>query len=691
MNMNIDFFAQMFADASPLLQTGSSSSANSQFISPNPNTCVSLNQTNSGFTSNGAGLSGVDILDFIPAAAVAEQQQLQQQLQQSQQYLQKSHQSQQYLQTPKSAISSKFQFSGGSNFSTNPTPSFGAIPSFPVNNHDSVINSTSFPVTAQFSPITPNVMNSGSQLNLESYEIHPQQQPHPHQQPHQQQTIFEQNSSTPSSIQGLSNSPLQFSPQQSRFTSASRVSSSNTSVADKSSPTIGLGVSVSVSELSLPNQQVPTSGIVNITNKQPSPHEQAALQFQQQLNHEAHKSSLSNKYVNNSSYSAAAVITTSTLTSSKLQSQLNVELQKLIEQQREKQQQQLLLLKKGEIPKPPELKPKRKSSCRPHKQKRRLQQEQQQQQEEEQQQEQQEQQSQSLRKIPSPPIQSITGDSPTTIEVASPELDVNNELNFSNNTSAFIFGGGGNITAEELLNNDPFETLDGNPSLIDCKDDILSEFINFEYEETIAGDFEKSITKDDFNFLNLNNQDTPIATTTLVESSSSRPVLKKKKSVVSSSSIGNATTSTGSKVSKKSLKKSSSFNGISPPTFIMNPKLQWIKSQTNDQQLLKLMKRSVSNGTPQSISCLGNEDNNDIVQGMPIFTLSNHYLFVYETADTIYQDESNEDSSNQTSPRKQQQQNNNNNSNNPIINEGELLKNLESGLGEFKLDLSKRK
>lgn len=103
----------------------------------------------------------------------------------------------------------------------------------------------------------------------------------------------------------------------------------------------------------------------------------------------------------------------------------------------------------------------------------------------------------------------------------------------------------------------------------------------------------------------------------------------------------------------------------------MNPKLQWTKSQTNDQHRQRLMTRNVSHGHTQSMSELG-ADNNGIGQGMPVFTLSNHYLFVYETADTIYQDESIEDSSTQTTPRKQQ--------NNSMLSEVDLLKNLESGL-----------
>ncbi|RCK54701.1 hypothetical protein Cantr_04503 [Candida viswanathii] len=644
MNMNVDFFAQMIADASPMLQNPASSNTNGQFISPNPNTFATMNQSNPDFTANAADLSGIDILDFIPAAAVAEQHQIQQQ----QQQLQQAQQLQQYLQTPKSAVSPKFQLTGGSNFSANPTPVFGAIAtfsngSFATNNSNGsgTFASASVPVSAQFSPITPNVMNFGSQLNLQA---HLQQQQKPIA------PVVEQTSSTPSSVQAMSNSPSQFSPQQPHYTAASRVSSAGTSIADKSSPTIGLGVSL----IEPAPQQ--TSSIMKITKKQPSPHEQAAFQFQQQVNNEASKSTQTHKRETSTSSSA-------TTTSSKLQTQLNAQLQKLIEQQREKQQQQLLLLKKGEIPKPPELKPKRKSSCRPHKQKRRLQQQAQQQQ----------QQIQQLRKISPPPLQPMTGDSPTTIEVASPELDLNNDLSFANNTSAFMFGG--NITAEELLSNDPFEALGGSSGVFDCKGDLLSEFIDFEYEETTTGDLEKSITEDDFDFLNLNKR--PSATTTAT--TPQRPVLKKK-SVVSSNNVLGATPT---KIAKKTLKKAQSFSAGSTPTFIMNPKLQWTKSQTNEHQRQKSMRRHVSHGHTQSMSDLAGADCNDIVQGMPVFTLSNHYLFVYETADTIYQDESNEDSSTQTTPRKQQ--------NNPMVSEVDLLKNLESGLGEFKLDLPKRR
>lgn len=76
------------------------------------------------------------------------------------------------------------------------------------------------------------------------------------------------------------------------------------------------------------------------------------------------------------------------------------------------------------------------------------------------------------------------------------------------------------------------------------------------------------------------------------------------------------------------------------------------------------------------------------IQEMPVFTLSNHYLFVYENADSILQDENIEENS-QTSPRKQQQlqQLQEQQSNKEV----ELLQNLESGLVEFKLELNKNK
>ena len=187
-----------------------------------------------------------------------------------------------------------------------------------------------------------------------------------------------------------------------------------------------------------------------------------------------------------------------------------------------------------------------------------------------------------MRKISPPPLQPITGDSPTTIEVASPELDMNNnELSFANNTSAFIFGG--NITAEELLSNDPFEALSGNNSLIDCKGDLLSEFVDFEYEETTTGDFEKSITDDDFDFLNLNKTSNVACNNVLTQ-----PILKRRNLLYHLPTLVLHQLKL-----VKTLKKASSFSGGSTPTFIMNPKLQWTKSQTNDQHRQRLMTRNV--------------------------------------------------------------------------------------------------
>ena len=134
------------------------------------------------------------------------------------------------------------------------------------------------------------------------------------------------------------------------------------------------------------------------------------------------------------------------------------------------------------------------------------------------------------------------------------------------------------------------------------------------------------------------------------------------------------------------MKKASSFSngsgisGSSSPTFIINPKFQWTKSQTTEQQQ-RLLKKKVPYQHAHSLPDLS-------IQEMPVFTLSNHYLFVYENADSILQDENIEENS-QTSPRKQQQlqQLQEQQSHKEV----ELLQNLESGLVEFKLELNKNK
>ena len=91
-------------------------------------------------------------------------------------------------------------------------------------------------------------------------------------------------------------------------------------------------------------------------------------------------------------------------------------------------------------------------------------------------------------------MQTIPGDSPTTIEVSSPQLEVCNDNSFGCNTTSFITGG--NITAEELLSNDPFEVLD------DHRNNIFPEFVDLDFEDIGGVDFENSIESVDVLSLN---------------------------------------------------------------------------------------------------------------------------------------------------------------------------------------------
>lgn len=606
MNVNVDFLSQLIADASPLLHT--SAEANGQFISPNPNLLTTHNNDSGVEFNSMSEFPNIDTLDFIPAAAgtgtgtgVAQQQQQQQQ-----------RQFQQYLRTPKSASSPKFQLTA-TNFSNQTTPAFGSVATFSNNSFlPDGSDSDLLPANAQFTPITPGIVNYNTYMATQSV---------------QPNNKFEPLLSTPNSVNGVSNSPVQFSPPTQQYPPSSSSSSSapastvGSTVGEKTGATIGLGVSI---EPAVKHK------------KQPSPHQQAALHFQQQLNNEA--AAKTHKHSGGSS-------------TTKTRTQLSPEMQKLIEQQREKQQQQLLLLQKGEIPKPPELKPKRKSSCRPHKQKRRY--------IPEEEQYYQHQYQHQHRRIASLPLQTIPGDSPTTIEVSSPQLEVCNDNSFGCNTTSFITGG--NITAEELLSNDPFEVLD------DHRNNIFPEFVDLDFEDIGGVDFENSIESVDVLSLNKNSSSTNVSV--------QRPTLKKKKSITP-----------GPAKIVKTLKKASSFSngsgisGSSSPTFIINPKFQWTKSQTTEQQQ-RLLKKKVPYQHAHSLPDLS-------IQEMPVFTLSNHYLFVYENADSILQDENIEENS-QTSPRKQQQlqQLQEQQSNKEV----ELLQNLESGLVEFKLELNKNK
>ena len=69
-----------------------------------------------------------------------------------------------------------------------------------------------------------------------------------------------------------------------------------------------------------------------------------------------------------------------------------------------------------------------------------------------------------------------------------------NDNSFGCNTTSFITGG--NITAEELLSNDPFEVLD------DHRNNIFPEFVDLDFEDIGGVDFENSIESVDVLSLN---------------------------------------------------------------------------------------------------------------------------------------------------------------------------------------------
>ena len=90
-------------------------------------------------------------------------------------------------------------------------------------------------------------------------------------------------------------------------------------------------------------------------------------------------------------------------------------------------------------------------------------------------------------------MQTIPGDSPTTIEVSSPQLEVCNDNSFDAILHIHYWW---NITAEELLSNDPFEVLD------DHRNDIFPEFVDLDFEDIGGVDFENSIESVDVLSLN---------------------------------------------------------------------------------------------------------------------------------------------------------------------------------------------
>ena len=212
----------MIADASPLLHT--SAEANGQFISPNPNLLTTHNNDSGVEFNSMSEFPNIDTLDFIPAAAgtgtgVAQQQQQQQ------------RQFQQYLRTPKSASSPKFQLTA-TNFSNQTTPAFGSVATFSNNSFlPDGSDSDLLPANAQFTPITPGIVNYNTYMATQSV---------------QPNNKFEPLLSTPNSVNGVSNSPVQFSPPTQQYPPSSSSSSSapastvGSTVGEKTGATIGL-------------------------------------------------------------------------------------------------------------------------------------------------------------------------------------------------------------------------------------------------------------------------------------------------------------------------------------------------------------------------------------------------------------------------------------------------------------------
>ena len=215
----------MIADASPLLHT--SAEANGQFISPNPNLLTTHNNDSGVEFNSMSEFPNIDTLDFIPAAAgtgtgVAQQQQQQQ------------RQFQQYLRTPKSASSPKFQLTA-TNFSNQTTPAFGSVATFPI-----ILSYLMVATVIYFQPM-PNSHQLPGIVNYNTYMATQSVQPN---------NKFEPLLSTPNSVNGVSNSPVQFSPPTQQYPPSSSSSSSapastvGSTVGEKTGATIGLGVSI---------------------------------------------------------------------------------------------------------------------------------------------------------------------------------------------------------------------------------------------------------------------------------------------------------------------------------------------------------------------------------------------------------------------------------------------------------------
>ena len=561
---------------------------NSQYVTPNPNINAFDNTT---FTSQQPSASAYPPYDFFN-------------------FLEFDNDKSLGLETPKSSMDPTFnQPLVGTNFSNKTTPAMipaGVFPP-PFYSENSNHSHTNVTTQTQSSPIVPSIMNAP---NYNSVDV-----------------FSEPMLSTPSSLTGLRNSPQQ-------FTSPSHAQYQVTPNA-KVGP-IGLGLNTdhtmttaqtllqtppppppppppqmqllqNLQRQSPSQQSFPVQPPLPLQNHMAklSPYERANAMFQQQLQQQ--------DYVQ---------LQNDLESTRKFRSELSLNLQALIKEEKEKQDS-LNALKQLELPKQRMSKHRRSSAMTIEIK------------EENDEVEETPESKEGQQVAPSfQNIQSVHKyddiDSPTTIEVTSPQSSIEDSLNNANATDTFQSN---NITAEELLEDDHFENLvtprmdtkEFFEDMVDLDHQLNMDLNGFEYDRsriTTANNQTPSISKPD-------SVDVP-----------STP--KKKKTQTSTSKL-----SSKKKNTKKVLKKSSSFSGS--PTLIANPKFQKSKGQfktlsspyagasmgtftvinnTSNNASTSGKYHSFSSTSPQKRSVSLNQA--DMFGTVPILDLSNQYSFIYE-------------------------------------------------------------
>lgn len=538
----------------------------SQFVTPNPNTNASAFANNDfSFNEQSNRFTAYDFFDLLDFDSNRDP----------------------CLETPKATINATFNKPlGGSNFSNNATPATiptnTFAPFYPTNENHSHSNVT---IQTQASPVVSNIMSSQN-FSTTDYPTEPML-------------------NTPNSLMGVKSSPQQFTPPSHappQITPQSKLGP------------IGLGLN-SDQIYATPCQPPPPQRQLfqNIQRQSPSQlnfHVQPPLQLQPQTNNISPYEQANAMFQQQLQQNEYAQLQNDLASTRKFRSELSLNLQALIKEEKEKQDRVHAF--QAEVPKQRIAKHRRSSAKTTDIKK----------------------ESGKLEasltgngtkdnshSLSCQNLQSVTTsddiDSPTTIEVTSPQSSIDDLLNNSN-TNAVLDSN--NITAEEVLNDDHFkdlvtprlETREAFDDTVDFGHNVDINFNDFEHNlsnvlpTTGSADLSKPKLKPESRSTSVNS--TP----------------KKKNPPASGSKANN----------KKVLKKSSSFSdSLSVLSF---PKFQKAKtqlktfpaSQGGASMGIFAVENTGSLASPQKRSVSASRV--DMASSMPIFTMGSHYSFIYE-------------------------------------------------------------